>query len=69
MASESYFSTLVAVTSTTVKIVPMSASETFFNRKLCNGMGLCAIDDPTTIRDDEVSSALFEELLIESDNH
>ena len=65
VASESYFSTFVAVTAPSVKIVPMSSSATFFERKLCNGMGLCAIDDPLTVRDDEIHPELLERLLLE----
>ena len=45
----------------------MSASATFFDRKLCNGMGLCAINDINTVRDDELSTEVLERLLLEMD--
>ena len=64
VASESYFSTLVAVTSPAVKVVPLSASKTFFDRKLCNGMGLCAMEDNLTISDEHITTTILEELLL-----
>eukprot|EP00750_Incisomonas_marina_P007503 INCI14990.1.p1 GENE.INCI14990.1~~INCI14990.1.p1 ORF type:complete len:473 (+),score=95.18 INCI14990.1:1044-2462(+) len=67
LASESYFSTLVAVTSPAVKIVPLSASQTFFDRKLCNGMGLCALEDRMSISDEQVSTSILEDLLLHED--
>ncbi len=66
VASESYFSTVVAVTSPAVKIVPLSASKTFFDRKLCNGMGLCALDDHRTLSDNNVTAAALHNMLLEN---
>mgnify|MGYP000754531971 CR=1 FL=1 len=42
----------------------MSSSEEFFDRKLCNGLGMCAMDDPLTVSDDELTPALFESLVM-----
>lgn len=57
----------MAVTSPAVKIVPLSASQTFFDRKLCNGMGLCALEDRMSISDEEVSTGVLEDLLLQED--
>lgn len=63
VASESYFSALVAVTSSAVKVVPSSAHREFFEHKLCQGMGLCT-DDPASMKDSAISSSLLEQKIL-----
>ena len=63
VASESYFSALVAVTSLAVKVVPSSAHREFFEHKLCQGMGLCT-DDPASLKDSAITSGMLEQKVL-----
>eukprot|EP00750_Incisomonas_marina_P014087 INCI17600.4.p1 GENE.INCI17600.4~~INCI17600.4.p1 ORF type:complete len:140 (-),score=25.56 INCI17600.4:103-522(-) len=52
-ASDSYFSTLVSVTSPSVKIIP---ELNFFENHLCERTDICNVEDELTITNDEVNA-------------